>query len=116
MVLIEQPEIHLHPRAQLAMGGVLAEAANRGVIVVVETHSPLLLRSIQTLVARRALTPDKVGLHWFTRDEITGWSTVALADLHEDGTFGDWPVDFPDVFAMADQAFIDAVFDAGMTA
>jgi len=113
MVLIEQPELHLHPHAQLAMGRVLAEAARRGVIVVVETHSPLILRAIQTVVAKGRLTPDQVGLHWFSRDGKTGWSTVTRADLHRDGTFGDWPVDFPDVFAMADQEFIDAVFAAG---
>jgi predicted ATPase len=113
MVLIEQPELHLHPRAQLAMGRVLAEAANRGVIVVVETHSQLILRAIQTIVAKGALTPDRVGLHWFTRDDSTGWSTVTRADLHKDGTFGDWPVDFPDIFSMADEQFIDAVFNAG---
>lgn len=113
MVLIEQPELHLHPRAQLAMGSVLAEAANRGVIVVVETHSQLILRAIQTIVATGVLTPDQVGLHWFTRDDSTGWSTVTRADLHEDGTFGDWPVDFPDIFSMADEQFIDAVFNAG---
>ncbi len=112
MVLIEQPELHLHPRAQLAMGGVLAAAANRGVIVVVETHSQLILRAIQTLIATGDLPLDKVGLHWFTRDNETGWSTVTTADLHKDGTFGEWPVDFPDVFSMADEQFIDAVFNA----
>lgn len=114
LVLIEQPELHLHPRAQLAMGRILANAANRGVIVVVETHSQLLLRAIQTVVAKGELSPDQVGLHWFARDQKTGWSTIELAELHSDGTFGDWPVDFPDVFAMADQDFIDAVFDASV--
>jgi predicted ATPase len=113
MVLIEQPELHLHPRAQLAMGGVLADAAKRGVIVVVETHSQLILRAIQTIVANGKLTPDQVGLHWCARNEETGWSTVTQADLQKDGSFGDWPVDFPDVFAMADQEFIDAVFGDG---
>jgi len=111
MVLVEQPELHLHPRAQLALGGVLAAAAGRGVIVVVETHSQLILRAIQTVVATGKLTPDQVALHWFTRDETTGWSTVSRADLHQDGTFGDWPVDFPDVFSMADEQFIEAVFN-----
>ena len=110
LVLIEQPELHLHPRGQLAMGRLLAEAAERGVIVVVETHSQLILRALQTVVARGELPSEDVGLHWFSRDPETGWSTVTLAELHDDGTFGDWPVDFPDVFAMADQDFIDAVF------
>ncbi len=113
LVLVEQPELHLHPRAQLAMGKVLTDAAKRGIIVVVETHSQLVLRAIQTIVARGELTPDQVGLHWFSRDEKSGWSTVTRADLAKDGSFGDWPVDFPDVYAMADEEFIDAVFGKG---
>jgi len=110
VVLIEQPELHLHPSAQLAMGGLLADAAERGVLVVAETHSQLILRAIQTAVARGRLRPADVGLHWFSRDETTGWTTVSRADLHKDGTFGEWPVDFPDVYAMADEQFINAVF------
>lgn len=43
LVYLEQPEIHLHPRAQVALAQVLADAANRGVRVVVETHSELFL-------------------------------------------------------------------------
>jgi predicted ATPase len=110
MVLVEQPELHLHPQAQLAMGRVIADAAQRGVLVVVETHSQLILRAIQTVVAQKKIAPESVGLHWFSRDEESGESKVVQADLQPDGTFGDWPVDFPDIFAMADKDFVDAVF------
>ncbi len=113
MVLVEQPELHLHPSAQLAMGRVLADAAKRGVIVVIETHSQLILRAIQTIVATGYLTPEHVGLNWFSRDNDSGWTTVTQADLKKDGTFGDWPVDFPNVYSMADAEFIDAVFANG---
>ena len=51
LVYLEQPELHLHPRAQVALAQVLADAAKRGVRVVVETHSSLLLLAVQTLVA-----------------------------------------------------------------
>ncbi|RZK67405.1 MAG: hypothetical protein EOO92_24265, partial [Pedobacter sp.] len=49
LVYVEQPELHLHPRAQVEMAKLLAEAAQRGVQVVVETHSSLLLLTFQTL-------------------------------------------------------------------
>ena len=110
MVLIEQPELHLHPKAQLAMGSLLADAAKRGIIVVVETHSQLILRAIQTKIAQKQLSSEKVGLHWFSRDPKTGWSSVTKAELLPDGSFGDWPVDFTDVFATADLDYINAVF------
>ena len=51
LVYLEQPELHLHPRAQVALAQVLAAAAKRGVRVVAETHSSLLLLAVQTLVA-----------------------------------------------------------------
>ena len=93
LVYIEQPEIHLHPRAQIALAEVFAEAANRGVRIVVETHSELFLLGIQTLVAEDKLDPELVKLHWFTRNP-DGSSKVTTAELDEVGAFGDWPEDF----------------------
>ena len=108
VVYIEQPELHLHPRAQMALGRLLAEAAARGVRVVVETHSRMILRAVQVAVGRGDIRPDLVGLHWFCRDPETGMSTVRLADLQADGSFGDWPVDFSEAEDEADEAFLEA--------
>jgi hypothetical protein len=93
LVYIEQPEIHLHPRAQVALAEIFAEAADRGVRVVVETHSELFLMGIQALVAEDKLDPNAVKLHWFTR-QPDGSSRVTSADLDATGAFGDWPEDF----------------------
>jgi len=107
LVYLEQPEIHLHPRAQTAMAGVLADAAKRGVRVVAETHSSLLLLGIQTLIAEGKLSPDLVKLHWFARDE-NGATSIRSADLDESGAFGDWPEDFDDVTLDAQSRYLDA--------
>jgi len=111
MVYVEQPEIHLHPRAQVKLADILANAAKRGVRVVAETHSTLLLTAIQTLVAKRELSPELVKLHWFQRDPKTGVTEVTPTDLDESGAFvqGDWPEDFDDVILKADGAYLDAV-------
>lgn len=111
LVFIEQPEIHLHPRAQVKLADVLADAAKRGVRVVAETHSTLLLTAIQTLVARGELEPSLVKLHWFQRDPRTGVTEVTSTDLDENGAFvqGDWPEDFDDVILKAESAYLDAV-------
>ena len=108
LVYLEQPELHLHPRAQVALAQVLADAAKRGVRVVVETHSSLLLLGIQTLVAEGDLSPELVKLHWFTRSE-DGATEVNSVDLDEAGTYGDWPVDFDDVSLNVQSRFLDAV-------
>lgn len=107
LVYIEQPEIHLHPNAQVALATVLAHAANRGVRVVAETHSALLLLGIQTLVAEQKLSPKDVVLHWFERME-DGMSRVTSAELDESGAFGDWPEDFDDVTLKAQAKYMDA--------
>jgi predicted ATPase len=108
LVYIEQPEIHLHPLAQTAMAQILADAANRGVKVVAETHSSLLLLGIQSLVAEGKLTPDKVKLHWFKRRPEDGVTEVSSADLDKAGAFGDWPEDFSSAEMDADTRYIHA--------
>jgi len=107
IVYLEQPEIHLHPNAQHKMARLLADAARRGVRVVVETHSSLLLTGIQTLVASGELSPELVKLHWFTRK--SGVTHIDSTDLDETGSFGEWPQDFDDVTLRAENAYLNAV-------
>lgn len=105
LVYIEQPEIHLHPKAQVALAGVFAEAVTRGVQVVVETHSDLLLLGIQTAVARGDLGLSDVILHWFSNEG--GESMVESRRIDKDGSYGDWPVDFTDVTLRAEAEYIE---------
>lgn len=107
-VYLEQPEIHLHPRAQLALAKVLASAVKRGVRVIVETHSSVLLLGLQTLVAKDEMQPTDIALHWFMRDPNTGWTKIETAEMDETGAFGDWPVDFADVSMGAEDAYLSA--------
>ncbi|HST21704.1 MAG TPA: AAA family ATPase [Blastocatellia bacterium] len=107
LVYIEEPEIHLHPRAQSAMAQILADAAKRGVRVVIETHSQLLLLGIQTLVAEGKLSPELVKLHWFKRRN-DGGTEISSTDLDEAGAFGDWPEDFAEVSLEAESRYLDA--------
>jgi predicted ATPase len=109
LVYLEEPEMHLHPRAQTKLADILAAAAKRGVRVVAETHSTLLLTAVQTLVAKGELSPDLVKLHWFERDKKTGITQVTPAGLDENGAFGDWPEDFDKVILDTEGAYLDAV-------
>ena len=107
LLYLEQPEIHLHPGAQFAMAQVLADAARRGVRMVVETHSTLLLLGVQTMVAEGTISPKLLKLHWFKRKE-DGATEVRSADLDEAGAFGDWPEDFDKVALDAQSRYFDA--------
>ena len=109
LVYIEQPELHLHPRAQYRLAQIMADAARRGVRLVAETHSALLLLHLRTLLAKGEIDPDLVRLHWFSRDPGDGTTSIHTADMDENGAFGDWPEDFGDVDLKAEGAYLDAV-------
>ena len=107
LVYIDQPELHLHPRAQNALAEILADAAKRGVRVVIETHSDILLLGIQALVAEEKLSPELVKLHWFTRSK-EGKTEIASSDLSQTGSFGDWPEDFAETSLEVQRRYLDA--------
>ncbi|NQS98034.1 MAG: AAA family ATPase [candidate division Zixibacteria bacterium] len=108
LVFIEQPEIHLHPRARVILAELIAETAKRGVILIIETHCSIILKSIQTLVAKGELPEKLVKLHWFQRRE-DGSSEVKSRDLSPKGAYGDWPVDFGKVDLDVEQGYLEAV-------
>ena len=107
LVYLEQPEIHLHPRAQANLAQLLVDAANRGVRVVVETHSELLIRRVQSLIAEDKIAAEKVKLHWFSQDD-NGFTKVTTAELDETGAFGDWPEDFSEISLQEESRYLDA--------
>mgnify|MGYP003617981233 CR=1 FL=1 len=107
LVYIEQPEIHLHPRAQHALAKLLMRAALRGVRVVAEIHSSILLLGLQALVAEGRIDKDLVALHWFSRN-ADGETEIASSGLDEAGRFPEWPVDFDEVLLGAQTEYLDA--------
>ena len=107
LVFVEHPELHLHPRAVRALASPIQRAIERGVWVVIETHSDLLLTSLQEQVARGALRPKDVLLHWVGRDE-RGASVLHSTMLDESGAWGDMPIDFNDVHLEAMRNYLDA--------
>ncbi|HBQ2157297.1 TPA: AAA family ATPase [Klebsiella pneumoniae] len=108
-VYIEQPELHLHPKAQFKLAEIIKSALDRGVKIIIETHSSLLIRGIQTKIARKEIENGKVSLNWFTQDEISGETIIDTKTPDEFGAFGDWPADFDDISLYAEQQYLDAV-------
>jgi len=110
-VYVEQPEIHLHPRAQKEMARLMAEEAASGASIVVETHSSLFLLGVQTAIAEGIIKSDDVALYWFTQDDL-GATTAVLAHVDDYGRTTQWPADFDDVLLEAQGQYIDAVAKA----
>lgn len=101
LLLIENPEVHLHPSGQAAMGEFLAEVAAAGVQVILETHSDHVLNGIRRAVKKRMLLSNDVSLHFFrprAEDEQGDVLQVDSPALDQDGNVDAWPEGFFDQF------------------
>ena len=84
-VMIEEPEIHLHPKAQAELAEVLTEVAlEEDKQVIMTTHSEHITGRLLTLVAEGKLTPDDVAIYAFEKDE-EGVCTAKDLKISDDG-------------------------------
>jgi hypothetical protein len=67
--LLQQPEVHLHPRAQAELGSFFARQADKKRRFVIETHSDYLVDRVRMEVRRKQLDPQDVSLLYFERLE-----------------------------------------------
>jgi predicted ATPase len=98
MLVIENPEAHLHPRGQVRVAGLLARAAAAGVQVVVETHSDHVLNGLRLAVHDGVLAPAAACIHYFER-RVTPeriYHTYASPQIDEEGRLDQWPDGFFD--------------------
>ena len=64
-IILEQPEIHLHPAVQAWLADVFIDAVNtRGIQIILESHSEHLLTRLQRRIAEGAISPDKTALYF----------------------------------------------------
>ena len=66
IIIIENPEIHLHPRSQAMMGKFLSFIASRGVQLIVETHNDHLINKIRYEVYKGTLKSEDIIIHYKT--------------------------------------------------
>jgi len=93
ILYVEQPEIHLHPKAQYELGRILSNAVDEGKILIVETHSDHILLGMQQEIASKNVDPTNISLNWFTKSE-DGIASVTNGILDTKGRWRDWPEDF----------------------
>jgi len=92
-VLLEQPEIHLHPAVQAGLADVILEAAQiRGVQVLVESHSEHLLKRLQRRVAEERAKAENIALYFCDHDGTA--STIERLALNLLGEIDNWPTNF----------------------
>lgn len=92
-VLLEEPEIHLHPSAQSVLAELFVDISrSRDVQFIVETHSEHLFRRLQTMVARGKAKTEDCRLYFVERNESD--ARLRRLDLDIYGRVQNWPDEF----------------------
>jgi len=93
IVLLEQPEIHLHPAVQSGLADVIVNAVQtRNIQVVVESHSEHLLRRLQLRVADESVGADDMAIYFC--ETWGGESKLLDLNLNLFGEIENWPPNF----------------------
>lgn len=107
IIIVENPEAHLHPRGQAEIGKLIAETVARGVQVFVETHSDHVINGIRVAVKKGNLKPSDVNIAFFERkphevvdddgkrkEEV--YTEVRNIHIDDNGALSEYPADFMD--------------------
>ena len=92
-IVLEQPEIHLHPLAQTALADLFVKVSkDRKVQFLVETHSEILFRRLQYLIADEQISPEDCRLYFVTRGADS--ASLQRLEVDEFGRIKNWPERF----------------------
>jgi predicted ATPase len=94
LILLENPEAHLHPKGQSRMAALLSASAATGAQLIVETHSDHVLNGVRIAVKQGVLQPEDAVVHYF-RGNGAG-TEVVTPRIDKDGMVEQWPEGFFD--------------------
>ena len=98
LLILENPEAHLHPRGQAEIGKMLAIAAANGMQIIVETHSDHILNGVRAAVKKQLIKPEQVKFLFFHGDVIGDQFKHYILNPKIDGNgrIDQWPDGFFD--------------------
>lgn len=98
IIIVENPESHIHPHGQVELGRLITLAAAAGAQVFVETHSDHIVNGVRVAVKERLIDKKLVSIAYF--DKVTTdceqYSKVEVIQVDENGELSDYPQDFMD--------------------
>lgn len=102
LLVIEQPELHLHPAHQAKIADVFfaaiseAKVNNRDISIVAETHSPSLINRLGEMISEGLLSKDDVNIVMFDQENSNKNARVTTTEFDADGVLINWPFGFFD--------------------
>lgn len=109
LVILENPEAHLHPRGQRRIGEMVALAAANGVQIIMETHSDHILNGIRLAVKKKDILSEQIAVNYFyqyVNEKGIPKHDKTSPEILEDGSLSNWPDGFFDEWDKA----IDELF------
>lgn len=95
ILIVENPEAHLHPEAQVRLTYMLSKLASRGVQVFIETHSEHVVNGLRlaALKPEYSITNDDIKVYFFDEDY-----SIKSLDIEKNGRIKNWPARFFDQY------------------
>lgn len=94
-IVIEQPELHLHPSLQAKLIDIMAKVARQGnVNFIIETHSETMINRIGHVIARGELKKNEVGITIFEKKLEEDNTVVRQGGYDDEGYLENWPIGF----------------------
>jgi predicted ATPase len=78
LVIIENPEIHLHPKAQSELTGFLCFVANAGVQIIIETHSDHIFNGLRKAILKKQIANEKASVQFFKIEEYGKAENISI--------------------------------------
>jgi len=96
IILIEQPEVHLHPKFQGKFAEILCNISNenKNLIFVVETHSELIINKIGSIIVDDIIDSNDISVFIFNKENKV--SSIEEHTFEPEGYLNNWPIDFFD--------------------
>lgn len=93
LIIIENPESHIHPKGQAELGKLIARVAQNNVQIIIETHSDHILNGIRVAIKEATIDKNKVIAFYFKKvvDTTEQYSQISDIEIDKNGTLSDYP-------------------------
>jgi len=96
LLIIENPESHLHPAGQSKIAELCSIAASNGVQIIIETHSDHFLNGVRVAIKKELLQPDDSQIYFFQKAENNLETITTALNIDKEGRIDEWPKGFFD--------------------
>lgn len=110
IMIVENPEAHLHPYAQSKIGQFLSVIAQSGVNVIVETHSDHVINGMQIATAKGTISKENVSINFFSKSEDSERNNqpiISEITINNEGELSCWPKGF---FDQTQKDFVELLY------